>query len=40
MFAAALVVLTAASVGPDQDKKQSGSSSCFGGFDLYFVLDK
>lgn len=40
VFGAALVVLTAANVGPNQDKRQSGSSSCFGGFDLYFVLDK
>lgn len=40
VFGAALVVLTAANAGPNQDKRQSGSSSCFGGFDLYFVLDK
>lgn len=40
MFGAALVVLTAGNVGPNQDKRQAGSSQCFGGFDLYFVLDK
>lgn len=40
VFGAALVVLTAGNVGPNQDRRQTGSSSCFGGFDLYFVLDK
>uniref|UniRef100_A0AAQ4RYY5 VWFA domain-containing protein n=1 Tax=Gasterosteus aculeatus aculeatus TaxID=481459 RepID=A0AAQ4RYY5_GASAC len=39
-FAAALVALTVANAGPKQDRRQAGSSSCFGGFDLYFVLDK
>ncbi|XP_068616863.1 anthrax toxin receptor 1 [Brachionichthys hirsutus] len=38
-FASALVVLAAGIAGPHQDG-QDGSSSCFGGFDLYFVLDK
>ncbi|KAL6114422.1 antxr1 [Pungitius sinensis] len=40
VFAAALVALTVANAGPKQDRRQAGSSSCFGGFDLYFVLDK
>uniref|UniRef100_A0A3B4ADP9 Anthrax toxin receptor 1 n=1 Tax=Periophthalmus magnuspinnatus TaxID=409849 RepID=A0A3B4ADP9_9GOBI len=42
MFAAAVVALTAGSSGPDLDRGagRTGSSSCFGGFDLYFVLDK
>nr|XP_043881254.1 anthrax toxin receptor 1 [Solea senegalensis] len=40
IFGAALVVLTAGSAGPNQDRRQAGASSCFGGFDLYFVLDK
>ncbi|XP_019949336.2 anthrax toxin receptor 1-like [Paralichthys olivaceus] len=40
VLGAALVVLTAGNAGPDQDRRQAGSSSCFGGFDLYFVLDK
>ena len=40
VFVAALVVLTAGNAGPNQDKRQAGSSSCFGGYDLYFVLDK
>ncbi|XP_076587782.1 anthrax toxin receptor 1 isoform X1 [Chaetodon auriga] len=40
VFGAALVVLTAGNAGPNQDRRQAGSSSCFGGFDLYFVLDK
>lgn len=40
MFGAALVVLTAGNVGPNQDRRHAGSSQCFGGFDLYFVLDK
>ncbi|XP_068167858.1 anthrax toxin receptor 1 isoform X2 [Antennarius striatus] len=39
VFGAALVVLAAGVAGPHQDG-QAGSSSCFGGFDLYFVLDK
>ncbi|TKS78991.1 Anthrax toxin receptor 1 [Collichthys lucidus] len=40
LFGAALVVFTAGNAGPNQDRRQAGSSSCFGGFDLYFVLDK
>ncbi|XP_040898944.1 anthrax toxin receptor 1-like isoform X1 [Toxotes jaculatrix] len=40
VFGAALVVLTAGNAGPNQDRRQTGSSSCYGGFDLYFVLDK
>ncbi|XP_034004615.1 anthrax toxin receptor 1 [Trematomus bernacchii] len=40
LFGAALVVLTAASAGPNQDRRQDGPSSCYGSFDLYFVLDK
>ncbi|XP_071338642.1 anthrax toxin receptor 1 [Trachinotus anak] len=40
VFGAALVVLTAGYAGPNQDRRQAGSSSCYGGFDLYFVLDK
>lgn len=40
VFGAALVVLTSGNVGLNQDKRQARSSSCFGGFDLYFVLDK
>ncbi len=40
LFGAVLVVLVAGNVGPNQDRRQAGSSSCFGGFDLYFVLDK
>ncbi|KAK1892392.1 Anthrax toxin receptor 1 [Dissostichus eleginoides] len=39
LFGAALVVLTAASAGPNQDRRQDGPSSCYGSFDLYFVLD-
>eukprot|EP00063_Salmo_salar_P052626 XP_014027461.1 PREDICTED: anthrax toxin receptor 1-like isoform X2 [Salmo salar] len=35
----ALVVLTAGNAGHNQDRGQGGPS-CFGGFDLYFVLDK
>lgn len=35
-----LVVLIAGNAGPNRDRGQAGSSSCFGGFDLYFVLDK
>uniref|UniRef100_A0A3P8WAH0 Anthrax toxin receptor 1 n=1 Tax=Cynoglossus semilaevis TaxID=244447 RepID=A0A3P8WAH0_CYNSE len=37
MLGASLVVLTAVTAGPNQDRRQAGS--CFGGFDLYFVLD-
>uniref|UniRef100_A0A665W402 Anthrax toxin receptor 1 n=1 Tax=Echeneis naucrates TaxID=173247 RepID=A0A665W402_ECHNA len=40
IFGAMLVVVTAANAGLHQDRRQAGSSSCFGGFDLYFVLDK
>lgn len=40
VLGAALVVLTACNAGPNQGRRQTGSSSCFGGFDLYFVLDK
>ncbi|XP_053277859.1 anthrax toxin receptor 1 [Pleuronectes platessa] len=40
VLGAALVVLTAGNAGPDQARRQAGSSSCYGGFDLYFVLDK
>ncbi|CAI5650741.1 unnamed protein product [Oreochromis niloticus] len=40
VFGTALVVLTAGNAGPNQDRRQPQSSSCFGGFDLYFVLDK
>ncbi|KAF0033424.1 hypothetical protein F2P81_013490 [Scophthalmus maximus] len=40
VFGAALVVLAAGNAGPNQDRRQAGSSSCFGSFDLYFVLDK
>uniref|UniRef100_A0A3B5A1Y7 Anthrax toxin receptor 1 n=1 Tax=Stegastes partitus TaxID=144197 RepID=A0A3B5A1Y7_9TELE len=40
VFGAALVVLIAGNAGPNQDRRQAQSSSCFGGFDLYFVLDK
>lgn len=36
----ALFVLTAGNIGPNHDRRQATSSSCFGGFDLYFVLDK
>lgn len=36
----ALFVLTAGNIGPNHDRRQASSSSCFGGFDLYFVLDK
>uniref|UniRef100_A0A674F1P6 Anthrax toxin receptor 1 n=1 Tax=Salmo trutta TaxID=8032 RepID=A0A674F1P6_SALTR len=35
----ALVVLTAGNAGHNQDRGHGGPS-CFGGFDLYFVLDK
>ncbi|KAM4616912.1 anthrax toxin receptor 1 [Polymixia lowei] len=40
VFGAVLVVLTAGNAGQNQDRRQARSSSCFGGFDLYFVLDK
>ncbi|KAM9858691.1 anthrax toxin receptor 1 [Aulostomus maculatus] len=40
VFGAVLVVLSLVNAGPNQDKRVAGSSSCFGGFDLYFVLDK
>ncbi|XP_053180739.1 anthrax toxin receptor 1 [Scomber japonicus] len=40
VFGAALFVLIAGNVGPNQGRREAGSSSCFGGFDLYFVLDK
>ncbi|XP_056231616.1 anthrax toxin receptor 1-like [Seriola aureovittata] len=40
VFGAVLVVLIAGNAGPNLDRRQAGSSSCFGGFDLYFVLDK
>ncbi|KAM9360312.1 anthrax toxin receptor 1-like [Symphorus nematophorus] len=40
VFGAALVVLTAGNAEPNQGRRQAGASSCFGGFDLYFVLDK
>ncbi|XP_072244320.1 anthrax toxin receptor 1 isoform X2 [Leuresthes tenuis] len=40
VFGATLVVLTAVNAGPNQDRRQAPSSSCIGGFDLYFVLDK
>ncbi|XP_044224319.1 anthrax toxin receptor 1 isoform X1 [Thunnus albacares] len=40
VFGAALVVLTTGNAGLNQDKREGGSSSCYGGFDLYFVLDK
>ncbi|KAM8866399.1 anthrax toxin receptor 1 isoform 1-T1 [Synchiropus picturatus] len=40
LFAATLLVLTFGNVGPNQGRKEAKSSSCFGGFDLYFVLDK
>ncbi|KAK7934169.1 hypothetical protein WMY93_005065 [Mugilogobius chulae] len=41
----AVVALTDGSSGPEPDRGEghtahTGSSSCFGGFDLYFVLDK
>lgn len=39
-FGTVLFVLTAGNTGPNQDRRQPQSSSCFGGFDLYFVLDK
>lgn len=34
-----VAVLVAGSVGQIQDRREAGSS-CYGGFDLYFVLDK
>ncbi|XP_067084204.1 anthrax toxin receptor 1 [Osmerus mordax] len=39
VLGAVLVMLTAGSTGQDQDRGQP-RPSCFGGFDLYFVLDK
>ncbi|XP_030593971.1 anthrax toxin receptor 1 isoform X2 [Archocentrus centrarchus] len=39
-FGTVLFILTAGNAGPNQDRRQPQSSSCFGGFDLYFVLDK
>lgn len=40
VFGAALVFVTASNAEPNQDRRQTGSSPCYGGFDLYFVLDK
>ncbi|XP_061907382.1 anthrax toxin receptor 1-like [Entelurus aequoreus] len=40
VIAATLVLVALAHVGPNRNKREAGSSSCFGGFDLYFVLDK
>lgn len=40
MLSALLVALTADSTEPNLAPGRTGSSSCFGGFDLYFVLDK
>uniref|UniRef100_A0A8C7YEU5 Anthrax toxin receptor 1 n=1 Tax=Oryzias sinensis TaxID=183150 RepID=A0A8C7YEU5_9TELE len=40
MFVAMLYILTAESAGPSSGTRQDKASSCFGGFDLYFVLDK
>ncbi|XP_004072716.1 anthrax toxin receptor 1 isoform X2 [Oryzias latipes] len=40
MFIAMLYILTAESAGPSSGTRQDKASSCFGGFDLYFVLDK
>uniref|UniRef100_A0A3B5RC06 Anthrax toxin receptor 1 n=1 Tax=Xiphophorus maculatus TaxID=8083 RepID=A0A3B5RC06_XIPMA len=39
VFGATLVLLTAVDAGPNQDRRQAQQSSCFGSFDLYFVLD-
>ncbi|KAM4746571.1 anthrax toxin receptor 1 [Anableps anableps] len=39
VFCATLVLLTDVYAGPNQDRRQAQQSSCFGGFDLYFVLD-
>lgn len=39
LFAATLVV-PFVHTGSDHDRRLAGSSSCYGGFDLYFVLDK
>ncbi|KAM9392466.1 anthrax toxin receptor 1 [Pholidichthys leucotaenia] len=40
VFGAALLALSAGNAGPNQGRRQAQQSSCFGGFDLYFVLDK
>ncbi|XP_037536444.1 anthrax toxin receptor 1 [Nematolebias whitei] len=40
VFGVVLVVLSAVSAGPSQDQRPAQASSCFGGFDLYFVLDQ
>ncbi|XP_024131298.1 anthrax toxin receptor 1 [Oryzias melastigma] len=40
MFGPMLYILTAENAGPGSDTRQDKTSSCFGGFDLYFVLDK
>ncbi|XP_036000365.1 anthrax toxin receptor 1 [Fundulus heteroclitus] len=40
VFCGVLVLLTAVDAGPNQDRRQTQQSPCFGGFDLYFVLDK
>uniref|UniRef100_A0A147A9N9 Anthrax toxin receptor 1 n=1 Tax=Fundulus heteroclitus TaxID=8078 RepID=A0A147A9N9_FUNHE len=40
VFCGVLVLLTAVDAGPNQDRRQAQQSPCFGGFDLYFVLDK
>lgn len=34
-----VAVLVASSAGQTHDRREAGSS-CYGGFDLYFVLDK
>ncbi|XP_037114516.1 anthrax toxin receptor 1 [Syngnathus acus] len=39
LFAATLVV-PLVHAGSDHERRLAGSSSCYGGFDLYFVLDK
>uniref|UniRef100_A0A3Q2YXT0 Anthrax toxin receptor 1 n=1 Tax=Hippocampus comes TaxID=109280 RepID=A0A3Q2YXT0_HIPCM len=39
LFAATLVI-PFVHTGSDHDRRLAGSSSCYGGFDLYFVLDK
>ncbi|XP_061674594.1 anthrax toxin receptor 1 [Syngnathoides biaculeatus] len=40
VFAAALVLVPPVLAGSSRDRRLAGSSSCYGGFDLYFVLDK
>lgn len=40
VFGVVLVALSAVSAGPSQDQRPAQASSCFGGFDLYFVLDQ